>query len=79
MEDIYYENQRLFCESSNVPLFASSSCSHQYRWNTNNDSYGKLQTLGEMLIALHGEEKAFKISSGTHIIGCPICGRSWCD
>ena len=79
MKDIHYENQKLFCNNSKVPLFASSSCSHQYRWNVDRDNYGKLQTLGEMLVEKYGEEKAFKISSDTHITGCPICGRSWCD
>jgi hypothetical protein len=79
MEDIYYENQRLFCETNKVPFFASSSCSHQYGWNKDRSNYGKRQTLGEILIERYGEKEAFKISASTHITSCPGCGRSWCD
>jgi hypothetical protein len=74
--DVYYENQREFCKQKNVPMFASSSCDHTYPWVQHN--YGKRQTFGEMLVEKYGEE-AFKVSSGTHIISCPGCGRSWCD
>jgi len=76
-EDIHYENQRIYCENNKVPFFASSSCNHVNGWNRNNE--GVLQTLGEILVERYGEDEAFKISSGTHIISCPGCSRSWCD
>lgn len=79
MEDIHYDNQKIFCEKASVPLFAYKVCSHTYPWMSNSSSYGKRQTLTEMLIDKYGEEEAFLVSSGTHITGCPICGRSWCD
>jgi hypothetical protein len=78
MEDIYYENQRVYCNNNKVPLFAFESCSHRYKW-VGQDIYGHNQSLGEMLVQKFGEDEAFKISAGTHIIGCPTCGRSWCD
>jgi hypothetical protein len=77
-EDIYYNNQRIFCEKNKYPLFASGSCDHTYSW-VRDERYGKLQTLGEMLVERYGEEEAFRISSSTHIISCPTCCRSWCD
>lgn len=76
--DIYYENQRLFCEQNKVPLFAYTSCDHRYKWITD-ERYGNRQTLGEMLIEKYGEEKAFVVSASSHIISCPCCSRSWCD
>lgn len=75
--DIYYENQELYCKRNNEPFFAPKSCNHMYRW-IRDDRYGKLQTLGEMLVEKYGD-KAFEISAGTHIISCPICCKSWCD
>ena len=76
--DIYYDNQRLFCEQKKLPLFAYTSCNHMYNW-VRGEQYGKLQTLGEMLIEKYGEEEAFKVSTSSHIISCPSCSRSWCD
>lgn len=76
--DPYYENQRVYCKTNNVPLFAYESCNHMYKW-VPRDTYGHTQSLGEMLVQKYGEEEAFKISAGTHIIGCPTCSRSWCD
>jgi hypothetical protein len=78
MEDIHYQNQRLFCEKQNIPMFANQSCSHTYS-GVQGELYGKRQTLGEMLVEKYGAEEAFKISAGNHIISCPGCGRSWCD
>ena len=77
--DVYYQNQELFCRERKLPLFAYSNCSHRYRWMTNSDKYGVNQTLGEMLVEKYGEEEAFKISASTHITSCPCCSRSWCD
>lgn len=77
-EDIFFENQRKYCKDNNVPLFASYTCNHTYPW-VRDDLYGKTQTLGDMLVDKYGEEKAFAISSSTHIISCPACNRSWCD
>jgi hypothetical protein len=80
VEDLYYENQRIFCEQKKVPLFASRSCDHSYGWNRERDNHGVLQTLGEILLERYGsEDEASRISSSTHITGCPGCGRSWCD
>jgi hypothetical protein len=76
--DIYYDNQRLFCEQNKLPLFAYESCNHMYGWVRGN-KYGNKQTLGEMLVEKFGEEDAFKVSASTHIISCPGCCRSWCD
>jgi hypothetical protein len=78
MDNIHYDNQRTYCKNRDIPMFASSSCNHTYGW-VEDDRYGKLQTLSEMLIEKHGEEEAFRISSSTHIISCPTCWRSWCD
>ena len=78
-EDIHYSNQRIYCENNNLPFFSSRNCNHDYDWNTERDNYGNLQTLGESLVERYGEEEAFKISSGTHILSCPGCNRSWCD
>jgi hypothetical protein len=78
MDDVYYQNQKQYCQQNNVPMFASRNCSHTYPW-VRDDLYGKLQTLGEMLVDKYGEEKAFTISSGSLITSCPGCGRSWCD
>ena len=77
--DIHYQNQKNFCEKHRVPFFSSASCSHTSKWMQERPEYHKLQTLGDMLVEIHGEDEAFKISSGTHITGCPTCGRSWCD
>lgn len=77
-KDIYYENQRLFCEQNKLPLFAYSSCDHTYSW-VRDERYGKRQTLGEMLVEKYGEEDAFKVSASSHITSCPGCCRSWCD
>jgi hypothetical protein len=79
MEDIYYENQRLYAERNHLPLFASKQCSHRHKWMVGKEKYGKTQTFGEMLIEIYGEEKAAIISSSELITSCPICGRSWCD
>ena len=76
--DIHYDNQKQFCKDNHVPMFASSSCSHHYPW-VRDELYGKTQSLGEMLVEKYGEDKAFEISAGSHIISCPGCGRSWCD
>ena len=76
--DVYYENQRIFCEQNKLPLFAYRSCNHTYQW-VSDDRYGKNQSLGEMLVEKHGEEDAFIVSASTHIISCPTCCRSWCD
>lgn len=79
-EDLYYENQRIFCEQKKVPLFAYTHCSHSYPWNTENNNYAVRQSLGEILLERYGsEDEAFKVSSSTHITSCPSCGRSWCD
>ena len=78
MDNIHYDNQKTYCKSRDIPFFASSSCNHTYDW-IQDDRYGKLQTLSEMLIEKHGDEEAFRISSSTHIISCPACSRSWCD
>lgn len=78
MDNIHYDNQKLYCETNKLPFFASSSCNHTYGW-VRDDRYGKLQTLSEMLVEKHGDDKAFIISSSSHIISCPTCGRSWCD
>lgn len=79
MEDIYYENQKLFCKNNNLPLFANSYCSHTYKWMSGKSKYGVRQSLGEMLVEVYGKEEAFKKSSDELITGCPICGRTWCD
>jgi len=76
--DIHYDNQRIYCETNKVPLFAYKSCNHMYNW-VRDDKYGKLETLGEMLVDRYGEDDAFKMSSGSHITSCPSCSRSWCD
>lgn len=76
--DIHYINQVKYCEANKLPMFASARCSHNYAWVFVKD-YGRLQTLGEMLIEKYGEEEAMKIASSTHIISCPICSKSWCD
>lgn len=78
-DDIYYQNQKLFCKTNNLPLFANKTCSHGYRWMQGNPQYNKSQTLGEMLVAKYGSEKAFIVSSSELITGCPSCGRTWCD
>jgi len=79
VEDIYFENQRIYCENNRLPLFASRSCDHTYGWNRDRDNYSKLQTLGEILIERYGEDKALELSASSHIISCPGCSRSWCD
>jgi len=79
MSNIHHDNQRVYCINNNVPFFASSSCSHTSKWMIDDDRYAKEQTLSDMLVQEYGEEKAFVISSSTHITGCPVCGRSWCD
>ena len=78
-EDIYYENQRIYCENNKVPLFSNRTCNHSYGWNRESDNYGISQSLGEILIERYGEDDAFRISSSTHITSCPGCCRSWCD
>lgn len=78
-QDIYYQNQKLYCENNKLPLFSHSTCDHSYGWNTSRPNYGQLQTLGEMLVNKYGSEEAFIISASTHIISCPSCNRSWCD
>ena len=78
-EDLYYENQRIYCENNKLPLFASRSCDHTYGWNRHRDNHGVLQTLGDILIEKYGEDKALELSSSSHIISCPGCSRSWCD
>jgi hypothetical protein len=77
-KDIYFKNQSIFCKQNNLPLFASTSCSHMYNWVTG-DKYGNLQSFGEMLVEKYGDEEAFIISAGTHVISCPSCSKSWCD
>lgn len=76
--DIYYNNQKIYCEQNKLPMFASSSCSHMYSW-IQDERYGNIQTLGEMLVERHGEQRAFQISASTHITGCPVCSRAWDD
>lgn len=78
MEDVCYNNQEIFCKENKVPLFAFKTCSHSYSWCKGREYYGKTQTLGEMLTEMHGE-RAPIIAASTHITGCPICGRTWCD
>lgn len=78
MNNPHYENQKLFCEANKLPLFASTSCNHMYPW-VQDERYGNLQTLSEMLVERYGEEEAFRISSSSHITSCPACSRSWCD
>lgn len=79
-EDIHYENQRIYCENNKLPLFSNRSCDHSYPWNTESDTYGVRQSLGDMLVERHGSEKgAFFVSSNSHILSCPSCGKSWCD
>lgn len=79
-EDIHFSNQEVYCRENKVPLFAYTHCSHSYPWNRERDNYGIRQSLGEILLDRYGsEEEAFKMSSSTHITGCPSCGRSWCD
>jgi hypothetical protein len=78
MSNIHYDNQKLYCTTNKLPMFASSSCNHTYGW-VRDERHGNLQTLSEMLIEKHGHDEAFVISSSTHIISCPICNRSWCD
>lgn len=78
MDNIHYDNQRIYCENNKVPFFASSSCNHMYNW-VRDDRYGKTQTLTEMLIEKYGDDQAFVIASSSHITSCPGCGRSWCD
>ena len=76
--DIHYNNQKVFCDTNRVPFFASRSCSHMYPW-VQDERYGNTQTLGEMLVAEYGEEKALELSISSHITSCPVCSRSWCD
>ena len=78
MDNIHYDNQRIYCNNNDVPFFASSSCNHEYDW-VSDHRYGHLQTLSEMLIERYGDDKAFVIASSSHITSCPICNRSWCD
>jgi hypothetical protein len=78
-KDIYYENQRIYCENNKLPFFASRSCNHSYGWNRDRDNYGKLQTLREILVERYGIDDALELSSTSHIISCPGCSRSWCD
>lgn len=78
-KDIYFENQRMYCNNNNLPLFAYSSCNHSYPWNVKKYNYGIRQSLGEILIDKYGEEEALRVSCNSHIISCPGCGKSWCD
>ena len=78
-QDIHFENQRIYCQNNRLPFFSLKSCDHSYPWMDEKDNYGLRQSLGEMLVEKYGEDKAFHISSGTHITSCPSCGRSWCD
>jgi hypothetical protein len=78
MEDIYYENQKVYCERNNLPMFASQSCNHTYPW-VRGEKFGKRQTFGEMLVEKFGEKEAAIVSSSELITSCPGCGRSWCD
>lgn len=77
--DIYYDNQRLFCNTNNYPLFAHTYCDHTPKWMVDDDRYTKRQTLGEMLVECYGEEQAAIVSAGSHITSCPVCSKSWCD
>lgn len=78
MDNIHYDNQRIYCNNNDVPFFASSSCNHMYDW-VSDHRYGNTQTLTEMLIEKYGDDKAFVIASSSHITSCPGCSRSWCD
>ena len=75
--DVYYQAQKEYCTREKVPMFASSSCNHMERW-IHDDRYGKLQSLGEIMVEKYGDNALLKASS-THIISCPTCNKSWCD
>lgn len=76
--DIYFNNQKIYCEKNKLPLFAHTKCSHNYQW-VQDKRYGNTQTLGEMLVEKHGDQKAFLVSSSSHITACPVCSRAWDD
>ena len=57
--DVHYENQKLYCNNNNLPMFASQRCSHINSWSFNKGNEGVLQTLGESLIEKYGGQKAF--------------------
>ena len=78
MDNPAYKNQKVYCETHNIPLFASEGCSHEYPWMRKEPEYGVYQTLTEMLKRREGNTNP--LLGGTHhITGCPICHRSWCD
>ena len=56
--DVHYENQKLYCNNNNLPMFASQRCSHINSWSFNKGNEGVLQTLGESLIEKYGWYKA---------------------
>ena len=76
LEDILYDNQKLYCSNNNLPLFAHKSCHHNVSWG---GDYSNAPTdFGDMLVSKYGEEEALK-KSYSHIISCPICSKTWCD
>lgn len=80
-EDIFYSNQVIYCKANNLPMFAPSSCDHVNPWTLGNTAYKgriKSQTFGEIMKEVYGD-RADVVSISTHVVGCPICGKSWCD
>lgn len=68
ISDARYNNQRLYCEKHNVPLFAPQTCSHYVRWG---DYHEAPKDIFEVIDDI--------TSMSTHIISCPICHKSFCD
>jgi hypothetical protein len=78
MEDIYLNNQRNYCITNKLPMFAHTKCFHDYAWCGNRYADAP-NTFGEMLVYKYGDEKAFIKSTSELITSCPVCNRSWCD
>lgn len=75
--DARFENQRIFCRNHNVPMFANRFCSHDVTWSElGNGDGSRYEGKNHDIWAAYITDYQ---SMTTHIVSCPVCGKSFCD